>query len=404
MIRLVCFAAVKARRLPAAAAAGVLLAAALWRWTAGIVTVPASVTERVAGRVVVIDPGHGGKDPGAVAANGLLEKDVTLAVALHLERLLQRAAVHVVLTRRDDTDLADPQARVRKNQDLSRRVALAREAGADLFVSIHANSFPGASLSGAQTFYYPGRDDGRTLAERIQDRLVRELGPNRRQAAAADYYVLREAPVPAVVIEVGFLSHPRESELLASPAYQRRVAEAIYRGIVDYLASPYPAAGPPQAGPGLLSVAAAPPAPPSADEVLLYFADPASGGVTAVTHRLPAPRPALHLSDVLRLAVEALLAGPPPHLGLAAAAPPGTRLEALRLEGATLHLDFGPSPAGPLFSGAYQELLFRDTLLLTLAQFPGVEYVRISVGGEPDAAGLHVPLDEALPVRASPRT
>ncbi|NLN28451.1 MAG: hypothetical protein GX161_09550 [Firmicutes bacterium] len=195
--------------------------------------VPVALVQSAAGRVVVIDPGHGGADPGAVAASGLLEKDVTLAIALHLERLLQGAGVHVVLTRRDDTDLADPHAAVRKTQDLTRRVAVAR-GGADLFVSLHANSSPSPLWSGAQTFYSPGRAPDRRLAERIQARLVSLLGPNRRRAAAADYYVLRESPVPAALVEVGFLSHPEESARLGSPAYQRRVAEAIYLGILDY--------------------------------------------------------------------------------------------------------------------------------------------------------------------------
>src|SRR5690606_35824120 len=153
----------------------------------------------------VIDPGHGGADPGAVAASGLLEKEVTLGIALHLERLLQRAAVHVLLTRRDDIDLADPNASIRKTQDLSRRVALGAQSGSDVFVSIHAKSFPGATWSGAQTFYVPDRTADRHLAERIHHRLVTQLGPNRRQAAAADYSVLRESTVPAVVVEVGFL-------------------------------------------------------------------------------------------------------------------------------------------------------------------------------------------------------
>lgn len=199
-------------------------------------TVPVAVSDLAVGKVVVIDPGHGGADPGAVSASGLLEKDVTLAIALELERLLERAGVYVHMTRRDDRDLADPQAPIRKSQDLSRRVAVATGSGADVFISVHANSYPSPLWSGAQTFYYPNRDTDRRLAERIQARLIAHLGPNRRQAASGDYYVLREATVPAVVVEVGFLSHPEESIRLGSPDYQRRVAEAIYMGILDYFA------------------------------------------------------------------------------------------------------------------------------------------------------------------------
>lgn len=213
---------------------GVVIAAIITveRWR----PVPVSITPYVAGTIIVIDAGHGGRDPGAVAANGLLEKDVTLPIALHLERLLQRAAVHVMLTRRTDTDLAYDGTGSWKQQDLRQRITLGQEANANLFISIHANSFPSPIWSGAQTFYFPGREEDRLLAEHIQTRFQTDLGPNKRQAAAADYFVLRESAMPAVVVEVGFLSNPAESDLLSQPSYQQQVAQAIYFGIIDYLA------------------------------------------------------------------------------------------------------------------------------------------------------------------------
>lgn len=210
--------------------AGAYPALRTWGWP-----VTGTLTERVSGRTVVIDAGHGGPDPGAVSASGLLEKDLTLAVALQLEQLLNRAAVHTVMVRTEDTDLADPGATIRKTEDLRRRVELGHAPGVDLYISLHANSFPNPAYSGAQTFYFPGRDEDRRLAEAIQASLRSSLGPNSRQANSGDYYVLRESKVPAVVVELGFLSHPEEARRLAEEWYQRELAEAIYDGIIDYL-------------------------------------------------------------------------------------------------------------------------------------------------------------------------
>ena len=117
-----------------------------------------------------------------------------------------------------------------KRQDLIERAEIANRSQADIFVSIHCNSFPQSIWSGAQTFYYPGREESRILAVAIQTELVRRLGPNRRQANTGDYRVLKEAKMPAVVVEAGFLSNPQEGRLLADADYQKRVADAIFWG------------------------------------------------------------------------------------------------------------------------------------------------------------------------------
>lgn len=203
-------------------------------WVAG------PLRERVSGRLVVIDPGHGGYDPGAVAANGTLEKDVVLSIARRLERLLNQAAIYTLLTRTEDKSVQPPtpdKSTSRKRQDLMARVEIANEAQADLFISIHCNSFPQSIWSGAQTFYFPNQNESKRLAVAIQSELVRRLGPNRRQANAGDYRVLKDTKMPAVVVEVGFLSNPREARLLADPAYQERVGTAIYYGILRYYQS-----------------------------------------------------------------------------------------------------------------------------------------------------------------------
>lgn len=201
--------------------------------------VSSNLSYEISGKTILIDAGHGGVDPGATGPSGVHEKEITLAIAVELERLLNQAAVFTVMVRRDDRDLADPAEEnlmVRKRQDLQRRVEMAASSDSDLYLSIHANYFPSPIWSGAQTFYYDGKEEGQRLAVNIQNELVRQLGPNTRVARPGNFRVLRETAMPAALIEVGFLSNPREDERLADPEYQRRVAAAIFSGILNYLA------------------------------------------------------------------------------------------------------------------------------------------------------------------------
>jgi N-acetylmuramoyl-L-alanine amidase len=203
----------------------------------GSLVVTGFMADKISGRLVVIDPGHGGHDPGAVAPDGILEKDIVLNIAKHLQGFLNQAAVHTILTREGNDSVKPAPGRSflgSKRQDLIERAEIANRAKADLFISIHCNSFPQSIWSGAQTFYYPGQAESKRLAVVIQSELVRRLGPNRRQANAGDYRVLKDTHMPAVVVEVGFLSNPREARLLADPSYQKKVAEAIYWGILRY--------------------------------------------------------------------------------------------------------------------------------------------------------------------------
>lgn len=207
--------------------------------TAGLAVLPAATTpgRGIAGLTIVLDAGHGGIDPGAVSSSGILEKDVVLAIARELERLLSRAGASVIMVRHSDYDLADSSEDNllnRKRQDLQARVRIAEEAQADLYLSIHANFYPSPVWYGAQTFYYEGQEASERLARDIQAELVQRLGPNKRQAKAGDFRVLRDTSMPAALVEVGFLSNPREAALLAAPDYQRQVAEAIFAGLCRY--------------------------------------------------------------------------------------------------------------------------------------------------------------------------
>lgn len=186
---------------------------------------------------VVIDSGHGGNDPGKIAADGTLEKDINLAIALKLQTYLEAADVHVIMTRTTDEGLYDPNASNKKVQDMKNRITLMEESNADLIVSIHQNSYSDSAIHGAQVFYYTTSSASKTLAETLQNILIRDLDPeNHRQAKANDsYYLLKKTTRPIVIVECGFLSNPDEAALLKSDSYQDEIAWVLHLGILQHL-------------------------------------------------------------------------------------------------------------------------------------------------------------------------
>ncbi|NMO97479.1 N-acetylmuramoyl-L-alanine amidase CwlD [Paenibacillus lemnae] len=194
----------------------------------------------LAGKVIALDAGHGGPDGGAVSRQGIIEKDINLAVTLYLRDYLQQAGALVVLTREGDQDLASPDTKgysKRKSEDLKNRVRLIESKQADLFVSIHLNSIPSNRWSGAQTFYPPNKDESKRMAELIQSEIRHNLENTQRLAKTDDnIFLLRALNIPSALVEVGFLSHPVESEMLRDEKYQQKVAASVYKGILRYTA------------------------------------------------------------------------------------------------------------------------------------------------------------------------
>lgn len=186
--------------------------------------------------VVVIDVGHGGNDPGKVGVNQILEKDINLQIALKLEAFLEQSDLTVVITRREDVGLYDENARNKKVQDMKRRIALIEEAGADLVVSIHQNSYHDASVRGPQCFFYQNSQEGKEIALLLQEQLNEGLQIERpREAKENDsYYMLKKSKIPTVIAECGFLSNPEEAMLLNDETYQEKVAWNLYLGILKY--------------------------------------------------------------------------------------------------------------------------------------------------------------------------
>jgi N-acetylmuramoyl-L-alanine amidase len=183
-------------------------------------TIPQSISKQP---IVIIDPGHGGKDWGAT--NGIKEKDAVMAIGAQVAKMLEVHGVKPILTRSGDYFIS-----------LDRRVEIARESKADLFVSIHANYFDRPEAMGVETYSY---GSGSRLADMIQQSIIRRLGAVDRGTKTARFLVLRKSTIPAVLIETGFISNKLESAMLATPEYRNRMADAIARGILEYLGIEY---------------------------------------------------------------------------------------------------------------------------------------------------------------------
>ena len=194
-----------------------------------------TMAEAVEKRIIAIDPGHGGYDPGAIGPAGTREKELTLAVSEKLAKLLSKNGALVVLLRDDDRDFITEGPGTKKKRDLDSRVKLAEEKGAEILVSIHVNSY-GTKWSGAQTFFSPENQRSVILAEEIQKELKKTTGTTRESLPTSTCYLLESLEMPSCIVELGFLSNPKEEKKLLDPAYQEKLAEAIYKGIIRYFA------------------------------------------------------------------------------------------------------------------------------------------------------------------------
>ncbi len=186
--------------------------------------------------VVLIDPGHGGFDPGKVSPDGIEEKKINLEISLKLRDALTAKGFSVFLTRDTDCALNSPDAKSKKTSDLRCRTTKASEVNADLYISIHQNSYSAEYVHGAQVFYYSTSSAGKSLAESIQDKLISDADPDntRSPKGNSDYLVLTESPCTAVIVECGFLSNTAECQKLCDADYQSRLANAIADAVAEW--------------------------------------------------------------------------------------------------------------------------------------------------------------------------
>ncbi len=186
--------------------------------------------------IITIDPGHGGFDPGKVSNDGTKEKDINLAISLKLKQKLEAMGFTVYITRETDIALNDPDAGSKKMSDLNNRIAFAGEKKSNLFISIHQNSFSGASVHGAQVFYYDTSEEGHHLAELIQDRIksVVDKTNEREVKGNSEYLLLAKSTCTSVIVECGFLSNADECARLCDNEYQELLATAISDAVMSY--------------------------------------------------------------------------------------------------------------------------------------------------------------------------
>lgn len=197
-----------------------------------VVLVPRAPGQYLSGlwnRRVVVDPGHGGPDVGTRGVGPEPEKAVVLHVGLEMAELLRQAGARVQLTRWDDR-LPAP-----ADQNLSSRMQQARAFGGEVFVSLHADAHPDPQVAGVTAYYH--RPDSYLLALALYEELVHTLQAPGRGVRRADFYVLRAAPMPAVLVELGYLTNGREALLLADPQYRSLAAAGLVEGLARYFAS-----------------------------------------------------------------------------------------------------------------------------------------------------------------------
>lgn len=187
-----------------------------------------------ASKVIVIDPGHGGFDPGKPGIHGEDEKHLNLRIALKLRDYLEQSGAIVVMTRTTDDDVDGMAGVKHKSKDMVERKKMA--VGGDVAVSIHQNSFSQPSVRGAQTFYSKKSEQGKSLATLIQKSIKENTDTtNRREAKSNNnYYVLKAIEIPSVIVECGFLTNPEEEANLNNDIYQDKIAWSIYLGLVKY--------------------------------------------------------------------------------------------------------------------------------------------------------------------------
>lgn len=191
-------------------------------------------TPGLANKVIAIDPGHGGSDPGAIGVTGLREKTATLAVAKQLKAMLEKAGAKVIMTRETDVDVYS--ASITDRDELRARTTIANQAKADVFVSIHANAAPNSSVKGTQTFYFAKSTYDAMLARTLQQEMVKAGGLPDRAISATNFYVNKYTLMPSALVEMAFLSNKQEEILLASPEFQEKMARGILQGLETFFA------------------------------------------------------------------------------------------------------------------------------------------------------------------------
>ncbi|MBC2726094.1 MAG: N-acetylmuramoyl-L-alanine amidase [Desulfosporosinus sp.] len=345
-------------------------------------------------KVIVIDPGHGGADPGA-QNSGIKEKDLNLDISLRVGKVLESKGCIVILTREVDKDFFLPgfvKGRMAKRVELNSRINIAKENNADLFISVHANSFPKPNSYGMETYYHLKSSNGKALAETIHEQLSLVQPDNKRKAKAGDYYIINQTEVPAVIVEVGFISNPRERKLLLSEDYRNLVANAIGTGVEHYF-EVFPM------GVRENSPTVTQDIPPSASEKAykLYFSNDNLEKLVPEDRQIDQSIwPKLDLAQKASLVMSELIQGPQSS-NLIPTIAPKTKLLSITTENGLATIDFSRDIRDDFPGGALVESMTIRSIIWSLTQIPGINGVRILVNGEfGDSIGGHILLDRTF--------
>lgn len=208
----------------------ILLLISVCLFTSGFLYVNA-ISNKLVGKVIVIDVGHGGKDSGTVYKN-IKEKDINLDIALKLKKELIKLGVEVIMTREGDYDLSSPGSLRRKKSDFDNRIKLINESKADMYISLHINYLDNPKYYGGQVFYI---DSNQRLANIIQDEFIRQLSsPLKVRNMDDNIYMYKKLDIPGVLIECGFMSNVKERNLLVTSKYQSKIVKCIIDGLINY--------------------------------------------------------------------------------------------------------------------------------------------------------------------------
>ena len=185
------------------------------------------------GKVIYVDPGHGGLDPGTVYKD-IYEKDINLEICKKLQIILEEEGAIVYLTRYGDYDLSKSYTGSRKKSDLNNRAKIINDSKADLYISIHLNSISSSAWSGAQVFYDDVNEKNYDFAILMQEQLKEDLKTTREVKEISTMLMNRKITIPGILIEAGFLSNPNDRYLLQKSTYQYKIVESIKNGIIKY--------------------------------------------------------------------------------------------------------------------------------------------------------------------------
>ena len=187
------------------------------------------------GRTIAIDPGHGGSDSGAIGPTGIMEKSVTMRVSRELKRLLEAEGAAVVLTRTSDTEVSPKGAQATSVEELEARCVIANRAKADIFLSIHADAFTNREVKGTTAYYYAkGSMQSKRLADCVRTALIDAIGTIDRGTQTCNFYVVKHTDMPAILVEISFISNPDEERMMNSESGIKKIAQGIADGIADY--------------------------------------------------------------------------------------------------------------------------------------------------------------------------